>query len=148
MKKYDNKMVEYSLKKKHTDFMRTQITCSTNAYDVVRKFYGDDLTIYESFFILLLDRGNNTIGYVKISQGGIVGTVVDSKLIAKYCINSLASGVILAHNHPSGNRKPSPQDIELTDKLKEVMKLIGSQILDHIIITEDGYSSMADDGMI
>ena len=75
-------------------------------------------TIYESVFILLLNRHNNTIGYAKISQGGVTGTVIDVKIIAKYIIDSLASGLILAHNHPSGNTRASSEDINITNKVK------------------------------
>ena len=97
---------------------------------------------------MLLNRANKTIGYAKISQGGVSGTVVDVKLIAKYAVESLASGVILAHNHPSGNLTPSHQDIALTRKVKEALTLLDSQLLDHVILSADGYKSFADEGIL
>jgi DNA repair protein RadC len=84
--------------------------------------------------------------YAKISQGGITGTVVDPRLVAKYAVESLAVGVILAHNHPSGNLKPSTPDKVLTDKVKEGLKYLDIKLLDHIILTNDGYYSMMEEG--
>lgn len=137
------------LSKIQSDFPNVKITCSNDAYEVIRQFYGDDLGIFESFFILLLNRANNTIGYAKISQGGISGTIIDVKIIAKYAIDCLASGIILAHNHPSGNLTPSSADIDITRKITEVLKLMDVQVLDHIILTENnGITSMADDGLL
>jgi DNA repair protein RadC len=96
----------------------------------------------------LLDRQNKTIGYAKISQGGIFSTVVDVKIIAKYVVDSLASGIILAHNHPSGQLKASNEDIQVTNKIKEVLKHFDCVVLDHVILTVDSYYSMVDNGAI
>ena len=74
--------------------------------------------LYESAFIMLLNRSNKVIGWAKISQGGISSTVVDIKMVCKYALDVLASGVILVHNHPSGNTHPGPEDISLTRKLR------------------------------
>jgi DNA repair protein RadC len=137
-----------SLRKEPTEFKRVKIGGSQEASDYIRQFYESDIEIYESFFILLLNRQNQTIGYAKISQGGIVGTVVDIKLILKYVVESLATGVILAHNHPSGNLQPSREDELITDKIKKALTLIDSSLFDHIIMTRDGYTSMADEGLI
>ncbi len=137
-----------SLVKEPTEFKRVKITGSESAAEYIRAFYDSDIEIYESFFILLLNRQNQTIGYAKISQGGIVGTVVDVKLILKYVVESLASGVILAHNHPSGNLQPSREDEALTEKIKRAVTLLDSAVLDHIILTREGYTSMADDGLL
>lgn len=127
-------------------FNKRKVSSSKIAAEYCRQFFHDDLTIYESFFILLVNRANNTIGYVKISQGGVVGTVVDASIVAKYAIESLASGVILCHNHPSGNTQPSTEDINLTRKIKKGLALFDIAALDHIILTEDDYYSFADDG--
>jgi hypothetical protein len=118
------KAKKFDLKATDSEFTKVKITGSESAEKFIRQFYGDDLEIFESFFILLLNRANETIGYAKISQGGIVGTVVDIRLIAKYCIDCLSSSVILAHNHPSGELNPSQQDIALTKKTKEALKLL------------------------
>lgn len=141
-------MVKYELtvKEFNTDFEVVKVLSSKIANDVIRKFYFDDIQIYESCFIILLDAGNNTLGYAKISQGGIAGTVVDVKIIAKYVIESLAQGVIVAHNHPSGTLKPSEQDLTLTRNLEKTLKLMGTVLQDHLIVTKDGYYSFKDNG--
>lgn len=146
MKTYEAKTKLYELKKTDTDFPKVKITSSKDAEQFVRQFYHDDIGIYESVFILLLNRANNTVAYAKISQGGIFGSVVDIKIILKYVVEDLASNVILCHNHPSGSLKPSRADIDITQKLKAALSLVDSQILDHLILTEDGYYSMADNG--
>lgn len=137
-----------TLRKDPTDFQRVKITSAKDAADYIRQFYSDDIEIYESFFLLLLNRQNKTIGYAKISQGGVAGTVVDGKIVLKYIVDTLASGAILCHNHPSGTLMPSTQDIELTDKIKKAVKLVDSDVLDHIILTTDNYYSFADNGLI
>jgi DNA repair protein RadC len=137
-----------SLKKDPTNFERVKITSSDVSANYIRQFYGDDLEIFESFFILLLNRQNKTIGYAKISQGGVAGTVVDAKIIIKYIVDTFASAVILCHNHPSGNLNPSTQDLEITKKLAQAAKLVDSQVLDHIILTPDSFYSFADNGLI
>lgn len=135
------------LKTIQTNFPKKKITNSDDSYNFIKQFYSDDIEIYESFFILLLDRANNTTGYAKISQGGVAGTIVDPKIIAKYAVDFLASGIILAHNHPSGNTVPSIQDREMTSKLKNAMKLLDIEVLDHIILTSEDYYSFADNGV-
>lgn len=142
------KEVEYKLKATRRDFKRAKITKSKDAADYARQFYFDDLMIYESVFILMTNRRNNTCGYAKISQGGISGTVVDIRLILKYAIENLASGIILVHNHPSGNLKASSEDIQIAKKLKEAARLMDIALLDSIILTENSYCSLADEGLI
>lgn len=140
--------VEYKLSAKKKDFKRAKITKSKDAADYARQFYFDDMIIYESVFIIMTNRANNTIGYAKISQGGISGTAVDIRLILKYAIERLASGIILVHNHPSGNLKASPQDIQITKKLKEAARWMDISLLDSIIISEDAHYSFADEGLL
>lgn len=100
------------------------------------------------FFILLLNRAAETIGYAKISQGGITGTVVDVKIIGKYIVDSLATAVIIAHNHPSGNTKPSNHDINMSKKIKQAIDILDCNLLDSLIITKDDYYSLGDNGDI
>jgi len=138
----------YELKKIQTEFPATKITSSKESYEFIKQFYVDDIEIFESCFILLLNNSNKTIGYAKISQGGITGTVIDVRLIAKYAVDSLATSVILAHNHPSGNLHPSNADINLTEKAKKGLNLLDINILDHIILTSENYYSFADNGKI
>jgi DNA repair protein RadC len=135
-------MVKFELKRLQTEFPAVKINNIKDAEQVVRKFYGDDIEIFESCFILLLNNSNLTIGYAKISQGGITGTVVDTRIVAKYAIESLATGVILAHNHPSGNLNCSNADIQITKKIREGLQVFDIQLLDSMIITKDGYSSV------
>lgn len=148
MKEYKSNISEISLKFNKSDFKRVKVTTSEDATSVIRQFYHDDINIYESFFILLMNRSNNTIGYAKISQGGTAGTVVDCKIVAKIAVDGLASSVILAHNHPSGNKLPSQQDIEITKKLKTGLKMLDIDVLDHIILTDSEFYSLADNGVI
>jgi DNA repair protein RadC len=137
----------FELKKIQTNFPSVKIRNSQEAADFIRQFYGDDIDVFESAFILLLNRHNKTIGYAKISQGGVAGTYVDNKIVAKYAVDSLASGVIFCHNHPSGNLEPSTDDINLTLKLKAGLDTLDIQLLDSIILTPgEGYTSLADDG--
>lgn len=142
------KAKKFDLKATDSEFTKVKITSSESAEKFIRQFYGDDLEIFESFFILLLNRANETIGYAKISQGGIVGTVVDKKILLKYVIESLASGVILAHNHPSGNTNPSEADLKITKDLQQLCNLVDSPVLDHIILTADSFYSFADNGKL
>ena len=148
MKTFKTTISEYTIKKNKSNIAKTKITSSKDASEYIRKFYFDDIGIYESFFILCLNTANNTVGYAKISQGGTAGTVVDIKIIAKFVIDNLAHGIILAHNHPSGRVKPSGADKELTLKIKSALELLEVKVLDHIIIAEDDYFSFADDGLL
>jgi DNA repair protein RadC len=138
----------YELRKNQTDFPKIKIEDATDAAEFIKQFYQGDIEIYESFFLLLLNINNQTIGYAKISQGGVASTVVDVKIIAKYVVDSLATGIILAHNHPSGNLNPSSSDISITSKVKEAMKLFDVQVVDHIIVTADSFYSFANNGLM
>jgi len=136
----------YELKKIQTDFPQKLITSSESAADFIKTFYNDDIEIFESCFLLLMNQSNKTIGYAKISQGGITGTVVDVRLIAKYAVESLATSIILAHNHPSGSLSPSNADIALTERVKRAMEILDIRLLDHLILTKDKYYSLSDNG--
>ena len=146
MKKNKNTISEYSLKYTKSKIQKTKVTTSESASNVIRQFYFDDINIYESFFILLLNKANNATGFAKISQGGTAGTCVDIKIIAKYAVESLSSAVIICHNHPSGNITPSEADINITKKIKDVLLLLDIKLIDHIIITENDFYSFADNG--
>lgn len=148
MKEYKSKMDKIRLVRDKQDFNKVQIKSSYDSNIYCRNFYDDDITIYESFFMMLLNNSNNTIGYVKISQGGITGTVVDVRIITKYAIESLATGVIICHNHPSGALKPSRADEDTTKKIKDALNFFDIKLLDHLIITEDGYLSFADENRL
>lgn len=148
MTTYKTNLKELTLKRNPTDFKRVKIRSSKDSAEYLRNFYLDDLTIFESFFILLLNNQNNTIGYAKISQGGICGTVVDVRIVCKYAIESLCTSVIVCHNHPSGTLHPSRADEAITRKIKQALSLFDIRLLDHIILTEDSYFSFADEGIL
>ncbi len=101
----------------------------------------------EEFWILLVNRSNRVLGKSRISMGGISGTQVDPRLVFKVALEYKATGMVLAHNHPSGNLNPSDPDIKLTAKLRSAGNLLDIQVLDHLIITDSGYYSMADQGL-
>jgi DNA repair protein RadC len=98
--------------------------------------------------LILLNRNNATLGWYKVSQGGISGTICDPKIIFTVALQTGASSIILAHNHPSGNLTPSQSDINLTKKIKEAGKILDISVLDHLIVSSNGYKSLADDGYI
>ncbi len=127
----------------------TKITSSCDAEQVFRyKWNSGRIGFVEEFKIILLNRSNKVLGIVPISQGGISGTVADPKLIFAAALKASASAVIAAHNHPSGNLKPSQADIQLTRKLCEAGKLLDLPILDHLILTQMSYFSFADEGLL
>lgn len=123
-----------------------KISCSRDAYLMLKSEF-EDLP-HEEFWILLLNRANFVIGKHFISKGGQAGTVADPKLIFKIALEHNAAYIVLAHNHPSGNLKPSNADLSLTKKLKESGLLLELPIFDHLIITDHSYLSMADEDLI
>jgi DNA repair protein RadC len=125
---------------------KPKISTSNDAFKLLNKKL-DDLP-HEEFWILLLNRANAVVKMECISKGGVSGTVVDVRLILKPAIELLASGIILCHNHPSGQLKPSEQDISLTKKIRESARLMDINLLDHIIIGDQKYLSFADDGIL
>ena len=122
------------------------IRSSKDAYDFIGHRLQD--IPFEEFWILLLNRSGKVIEEIKISSGGISATVVDVRLIMKKAIHSLAESIILIHNHPSGNLSPSTQDKSLTHQISDAAKLFNMKVLDHLIITDNGYFSFADEGLI
>jgi len=130
-------------------FSKEKITNSEDCEKILRSmFRTDEITIFETMVILCLDRANQTIGWAKISQGGIAGTIVSPQIVAKYAVDLLASSIILCHNHPSGTLKASNEDINISKKIKNGLEFFDVKLLDHIILTKDSYLSMADEGLI
>ncbi len=125
---------------------KTIITCSTDIYNYIKPHLLD--LPHEEFWIILLNRANVVMKKTAISSGGVAGTVADPKIIFKHALENLASSIILIHNHPSGNTKPSAADISLTKKVKDAGLLFDLPILDHIIFAETAYYSFADEGML
>ncbi len=126
--------------------LRAQITSSRDAYELLGPIVAD--LPHEEFWVLYLNRGNKVLAKEAISQGGVAGTVADVKIIFKKALELLASGVILAHNHPSGSLSPSRADLDLTKKMKQAGDVLEVQVLDHLIITDAGYYSFADQGTL
>ncbi|GAL86822.1 hypothetical protein MYP_4052 [Sporocytophaga myxococcoides] len=141
--------VELSYKYKAKPSSLPQITCSGDAYNLLLSIWQMDKIEYiEEFIVLLLNRSNRVLGWTKVSSGGVSGTVADPRIIFQTALLSNASGIILAHNHPSGNIYPSEPDIQLTKKMKEAGKVLEIPVLDHIIITSENYYSFADEGKL
>ena len=140
--------VSYTSKVKSKD--RVLVKTSADAYNVVRSLYDEDTIDYvESSHVLLLNFANQVIGKKLLSTGGTNACIVDVKVIAQISLSTNAHAIILTHNHPSGNLKASEQDIKMTRRVKEALELFDIKLLDHIIVTSDnGYTSMADNGLI
>ena len=125
---------------------KPRVSGSRDCFNII-KTHLQDLQ-HEEFWIILLNRANRMIKKHQISQGGVAGTVADPKIIFKTAISELASGIILAHNHPSGNLSASQADIDLTKKIRDAGKLLEIQVLDHLIVAGQKYFSFADEGML
>jgi DNA repair protein RadC len=123
-----------------------QIRSSKDVADIFQPLLSD--LLHEEFWILFLNRSNKVINRMKLSQGGISGTVTDIRIVMKNAIECLASGIIVCHNHPSGNLNPSDSDSKITQKIKEAGVLMDIQLLDHLIISDKDYYSFADNGML
>ena len=127
------------------------IKSALNAYTVLKEFFSPDtIQLNEKFVVMFLNRRNRVLGVFPVSVGGISSTVVDLRLIFSVALKILSTGLVLAHNHPSGCLKPSQNDIDLTLKIKEAAKYLDISIMDHIILSGDpaGYLSFADEGII
>jgi DNA repair protein RadC len=123
-----------------------------SSYDIgkfLRTIWDQDLIEYsESFCLICLSRANEIVSYSFVSHGGTSATIVDPKMIMKLGLDNNASSLILAHNHPSGNLRPSRQDLDLTTRIKQLGLLMEMPVLDHIILTADSYYSFADEGTL
>jgi DNA repair protein RadC len=125
---------------------KPKIVSSQDAYNLLKSVMLD--LQHEEFWVIMMNRANRVIRMKRISSGGISGTVADVKIIFKEAIDQMASSLILAHNHPSGNRNPSHEDVRLTQKMKESGVILDIPVLDHIIFAEDKYYSFADEAML
>jgi len=122
------------------------IKSSQSAFDILHTHLGE--LEHEEFWIVILNRAHKVIDTIKISQGGLTGTVIDTRMILKYAIDKRATSLIVSHNHPSGNRKPSEADINITKKIKNAAALMDITLLDHIIVADKTYFSFADEGLL
>lgn len=122
------------------------INSSTVAFEHVRSFLMD--LDYEEFWVVFLNRANRIIDEICISKGGMSGTVVDLRMIFREALARRSSGILLAHNHPSGTKRPSEQDISLTKKIKNAAELLDIHVVDHIIVANNAYYSFRDEGLL
>ena len=125
---------------------REKVNSSFDGYAIIKPHFSD--LEHEEFHIVLLNRNNEVIGIRQISKGGLAGTYVDPKIIFKIGIDLGAAAILLAHNHPSGNCKPSNNDKALTRRIVQFGKMIELVVMDHLIITDNGYFSFSDNGML
>lgn len=139
--------LELGRRRKESEIVkREKITLSKDVFDIMHPLLMD--LPHEEFWLLMLNRANMVLKKELLSKGGVSGTVVDTKLIFKAAIENTCSSIIICHNHPSGNLKPSEADIRITKTIKEAGKLLEIPLLDHLIISDSGFYSFADEGMI
>ncbi len=128
---------------------RAKITRSQDCYELLLANWGNTIELYEDFYVLLLNNANRAMGLVKIGSGGVTGCVVDVKKVFSIALAAgSVSSMVLSHNHPSGTLSPSLQDISITKRIVEAGKLLDIKVVDHLIVTSEGFYSFADEGMI
>ena len=138
--------ISYSSKVPSKD--RPAVSCSRDAEKLFRLIY-TDIEYRESFYILLLNRANRVLGFKKISEGGITGTITDVRMVLQAALKANACAFICCcHNHPSGNLKPSEADLKITKKIKEAASIMDIAVLDHLILSKDSYFSFADENLM
>ncbi|NBC07860.1 MAG: DNA repair protein RadC [Bacteroidetes bacterium] len=125
---------------------KPQVTCSRDAFDAVAPILLD--LQHEEFWMLYLNRANRVMGRSRVSSGGVSGTVVDAKIVFRKALHAEASAIVLCHNHPSGSLLPSQADLDLTKKLVKAGEVVDIAVLDHLIVSERGYYSFADEGKL
>jgi DNA repair protein RadC len=126
-----------------------KITSSRDAYEIFKRVFNADTFHWcEEVLILCLNNSNKVIGFNKVSSGGMTGTVIDVRMIFTTALNSLATAIIIAHNHPSGTLIPSEADKAITEKIRKAGDFLDIKVLDHIIITDENYFSFLDDGIL
>ena len=138
--------VSYRPKKVHHPIIKS----SSDVYFHLLRFFPEEtISLQEQFVVGYVNRANRLMGVYELSKGGITGTVADPRLVLSVALKTAATGVILAHNHPSGNLQPSLQDKDITKKIQEACKLLDITLLDHLIVVpEDAYFSFADEGLL
>lgn len=139
--------LELGRRRKETEQLRRpKITASADVYTLMQEHLLD--LPHEEFWVILLNRANEVLRKLQMSSGGLSGTVADVRMIFKSALEHHAHALILVHNHPSGNRKPSEADLKLTKNLKEAGKILEVPVLDHVIFAEHSYFSFADEGIL
>ncbi len=146
---YEVAEIELRYKSKVRASDRPKIESSKDAYNVLMKSWDENkIEFVEQFKVLFLNKANKVLGIYEVSTGGISGTVADPRVIFAAALKANCCGIIISHNHPSGNLKPSRQDEALTEKIKKVGELLDIKLLDHVIVTNESYYSFADEGLL
>lgn len=128
---------------------RLQIHDSKTAYEILKENWEENtMSLHESFYVILMNRRNKIKAVIKVSEGSLAGTVIPVEKILMSAVLTASGSVIIAHNHPSGNTEPSDADKEMTKKIETALKIIGYRLLDHIILTTEGYLSFGDEGLL
>jgi DNA repair protein RadC len=142
--------IKISYKSDKRIYQAKSISDSLGAYNYLKEFYAEeDICCQEQFVILFLNRANKPIGAIPLFKGGLSSTIVDCKLIFATALKSLASAIIISHNHPSGSLTPSTEDKRITQKIKDGCYLLDLSLIDHVILSPDGhYLSFADEGIL
>lgn len=140
---------EVELTYKSTSKARSKIYSSEDAYKVLLPTYKEGTICYKEYFkVLFLNQASQVLGYTLISEGGITETYADVRVILQAALLTNSVAIILAHNHPSSSMKPSRQDMEITKQVKDAAQLMRIKVLDHLILTDAGYYSFADEGQL
>lgn len=146
---YQAAEVELVYKTKVKPSQRPQIAKSEDIYKLFRNYWNEEkIEMVEEFKVAFLNRANRVLGVMEVSSGGITGTVADPRIILAAALKINAVNMVLVHNHPSGNVKPSRADEQLTAKIKEAARWLDMDVMDHLIITDEEYYSFADEGLI
>ncbi len=138
--------LELGRRRKASEKNIVKISSSTDVFQLIHHYFMD--LQHEEFKVILLDRANQVIFIHELSRGGITGTVTDPRLIFKTALEKGACGIILCHNHPSGNLQPSQADKDITTRVRSAGQFLEISVLDHLIVTNDGYFSFADEGIL
>lgn len=147
--KADYTVGEVELTYKSTSKTRSEIYSSEDAYKVLLPTYKEGTICYKEYFkVLFLNQANQVLGYTLISEGGITETCADVRVILQAALLTNSVAIILAHNHPSGSMKPSRQDMEITKQVKDAARFMRITVTDHLILTDAGYYSFADEGQL
>lgn len=147
MKTFKSKLREVTaVYKTHNSIPNVKISSSKDVNDFIRPIYPVEINIREAMVVVFLNNSNRTLGYSIASIGGITGTVLDVRLVLRDALLTQSTSIILIHNHPSGNLSPSQADISITKKVSNAAEFMDIRLLDHLIITEDEFYSLADEG--
>lgn len=145
---YNYTEVTFSLRNQLRPEEREILKSAGKVYDFTRKLFGMDIETKEQFFLICLNNAMQVIAVYQVSTGGITSCIVDLRMLFFVALNCQATQIIIAHNHPSGNLNPSDADKKLTSKIKDAAAFLDINFIDHLIITDYGYYSFADEGAI